>query len=119
MRGIDVFSLEWRKWINDPAIGTEVFVVDRDTFLSYRAPGRKFADPAEQAHFEKLCRWTGLSPGREETGIVRRHGSTLVLVGDHRRAMENLSAAGLALYYDASEDKCPGSDDSWWERMPS
>lgn len=100
-------------WVDDTDGWTEVYVVDSDHYLSYRARGRRMP-PLLWMEFVLLNAFLGIDPEREETAIVRRGAAgPLVLLGDHRSRLSGKTAAGLALYYDASEEKCPRSAPSW------
>ena len=112
-------KISWHLWVDDPHGGTELYVVDSRHYLSYRAYGRQ--PLVRELLVARLAAdlECGIDPNREETAIVRMDGSILILLGDHRRRLEGKTAAGLALYYDLSTEKCPISDSSWYDRSAS
>lgn len=113
-------GIPWHTWVDDVEGWTVVCVVDRDCYLSYRARGRRMPDASMWSVFVVLNESLGIDPDREETAIVRRGSEApLVLLGDHRARLSGKTVAGLALYYDSSDEKCPRADPSWWTREPS
>lgn len=107
-------EVPWRTWIYDVVAGTEVYVVDVDHFVSYRAAGSRPQELERWQAYVIVSLQCGIHPEREETAILYRHSDRqYVLIGDHRRRLENLSVAGLALYYDGSPERCPMADECW------
>lgn len=106
-------GLSPRVWVQDEQLGTEVLVVDDNLYLSYRNPARSSLDRSKQ--FEWMAE-LGVPGDREETAILRRRRPCLILVGDHRKELHDLSRQELVRYYDLSRRKCYQSPESWSEK---